>query len=534
MYKRIFTGFAALLLFLGISNSAALAKQPAYGKKDGSNHHADISVQLLGINDFHGQLDVTRKVGGKDVGRADYLAAYLKQYEKKNKNTLLVSVGDQVGASPPVSALLQDEPTIEVMNQIGFDVATVGNHEFDEGTAEMLRLINGGYSEKTGDFEGANFPYVAANVVYKDTEKPVLPPYVIKKVNGQKIGFIGVVTKRTPEVVLPSGVKDVAFLDEAESINKAAAELRKKGIHSIIVLAHVPSYSDTDGSNASGDLVDIAKKVNDDVDILYGADNHAYTNTVVDGKLIVQSYSYGTAFSDVDIKIDPRKKDIVKKEAKIITPYHDGIQPDPVISSMISDYEKQVGPLINEVVGHTDTAITRNQSTAGESALGNLIADAQRAEMGTDFAITNPGGIRADLNASDITWGELYTIQPFNNQLVKMSLTGAQIKAALNQQWNGSYARMLQISGFHYTWDPDAAAGDRIRELTLPDGTPLDLNQAYTITLNNFLAEGGDGFTAFTGGTNRETGPVDLDALVHYVKKLGNVTAQIEGRIQTE
>lgn len=157
---------------------------------------------------------------------------------------------------------------------------------------------------------------MAANVVYKDTGKTVLPPYVIKKVNGQKIGFIGVVTTRTPEIVLPSGVKDVAFLDEADSINKAAAELRKKGIHSIIVLAHVPSYSNTDGSNASGTLVDIEKKLNDDVDILYGADNHAYTNTVVDGKLIVQSYSYGTAFSDVDIKIDPRKKRYCQKRSQ--------------------------------------------------------------------------------------------------------------------------------------------------------------------------------------------------------------------------
>lgn len=487
-----------------------------------------IDVQLLGINDLHGQLDVTRKVGGKDVGRADYLAAYLKQRESENKNTLLVHAGDVVGASSPVSALQQDEPTIELLNKMGFDVGTVGNHEFDEGVAEMMRLIDGGTHPETGDFSGADFPYVAANVVDKESGEPILPPYVVKKVNGMPIGFIGVALSDTPSVVIPSAVAGVEFTDETEAINKAAAELKEQGVEAIVVLAHNPGTSQSDGSNASGEIADIAKNVDDEVDVMFGGHNHSYLNTEVDGKLLVQSYSYGTAFSDVDVQIDPRTKDIVTKKAEIVTTFHDGIEPDAEVKEMLKKYEAKVAPIINQAIGTAETTLTASQNAAGESALGNFIADAQRNAMKTDFAFMNPGGIRDDIEQGEVTWGELYNVQPFNNDLVKMTLTGQQIINLLNQQWENGKTRMLQISGLAYTW-----SNNQVNGVYLPDGTAINPTAEYTVTANSFLAGGGDGFTVFNEGENREVGPVDLDALVNYVKKQPqSFTAEIEGRIK--
>ncbi|MFL6559142.1 MAG: metallophosphoesterase, partial [Bacillus sp. (in: firmicutes)] len=289
-------------------------KNPKKVKPPAANNRF-IQVQLLGINDLHGQLNVTRNVGGKPAGRVDYLATYLKKREAENKNTLLVQDGDMVGASPPISALLQDEPTIDILNNLGFDIGTVGNHEFDEGLTELLRLINGGAHPKTGNFAGSKFPWVVANVVNEQTGKTILPPYQILKVNGMPIGFIGVVTTETPTIVVPSGVAGLRFTDEVEAINRNVVELKKQGVKSIVVLAHNPGTSGPNGENPAGQLVDIANRVDDEVDIIFGGHNHAYMNATIDNKLVVQSYSYGTAFSDVDIEIDPKTKDIVAKRA---------------------------------------------------------------------------------------------------------------------------------------------------------------------------------------------------------------------------
>ena len=288
----------------------------------------------------------------------------MKQREAQNPNTLLVHAGDAVGASSPVSALLQDEPTITLLNELGFDVGTVGNHEFDEGVAEMMRLINGGSHPKTvdkyGSFAGANFPYVAANVVDSATNKPILEPYHIEQVNGVPIGFIGVALTDTPNIVMPSGVAGLKFTDEAEAINKYSAELKEQGVETIIVLAHNPSKSNNDGSNPSEELADIANKVDDEVDVLFGGHNHAYTNTTVDGKLLVQSYSYGTAFSDVDLVINPETKDVESKKAEIVTTYRNNITPDAKIKQMLDAYVADVGPILNEVIGTTPAADYKN------------------------------------------------------------------------------------------------------------------------------------------------------------------------------
>jgi 5'-nucleotidase len=491
-----------------------------------------IQVQLLGINDLHGQINVTRNVGGKPAGRADYLAAYLKQREAENKNTLLVQAGDMVGASPPASALLQDEPAIEILNKLGFDIGTVGNHEFDEGVKELLRLVNGGTHEETGNFAGADFPWVAANVIDQKTGESILPPYKILKVNGMEIGFIGVVTTETPTIVVPSGVAGLTFSDEVEAINRNVAELKKQGVRSIVVLAHNPGTSGVKGENPSGMLVDIANKIDDEVDIIFGGHNHAYMNTTIDNKLVVQSYSYGTAFSDVDIEIDPKTKDIVTKRAEIITTFHEGVEPDPTIAKMVANYESTVEPIVNRVIGSTSVNLTALRNENGESILGDLIADAQRESLNTDIAFMNPGGIRADINPGDITWGEIYTVQPFNNDMVKMTMTGQQIREVLNQQW-GAKTTMLQISGFTYTWDENAPIGQKVVNILLPDGTQMDPNKSYTVAANIFLSGGGDGFTVFTKAQNKAVGPVDLDVLVDFISAQPTpFTYEMDNRIQ--
>ncbi len=501
----------------------------------------NVHVQLLGINDFHGQLDYSTKVSNRDVGGIEYLAAYLKQREATNPaNTLMVQAGDLVGASRPVSALLQDEPTIRFMNEIGMDIGTIGNHEFDEGVAEMKRLINGGSHPKTvekyGEFEGADFQYVVANVEDEKTGELILPPYAIKEVDGVKIGFIGVVTTETPTIVTASGVAGVKFTDEVEAINKYAAELKEQGVESIVVLAHDPGTSASNGDNPTGKVVDMAKAIDDEVDVIYGAHDHKYLNSTVDGKLLVQSYSYGTAFSDVDLTIDPVTKDIVTKTAEVASTFKDGITPDAKIKAELDAYKEYIAPQTNQVVGVTTAPISRAQNKSGEAPMGNLIADSMRAKTGTQFAFMNIGGVRDEIKqAGNVTWGDLFAIQPFGNDVVSLKITGDQVRTLINQQFQADRYRIMQISGLSYTWSDKLPLGQKVVDIYLPDGSKIDPTAEYSVSVNNFMADGGDGFTILKQGKERTTWTSDLDALVDFVKTIeGPITAEIEGRIKQE
>ncbi|SET35352.1 5'-nucleotidase [Salinibacillus kushneri] len=297
-----------------------------------SNHN--ISVKILGINDFHGQLE-SPSSDEEDIGGAAYLSAYLKQYQRENKHTLLVHTGDAVGNSPPISAKLQDKPTIKFLNKLHFDVGTVGNHEFDEGVNQLMGLIKEGKYGQTGEFKGANFPYTVANVLHKNTKKPILPPYIIKRVRGIPIGFIGVLTPKTKRIVDEEHIKDIKFKNITESINKAVHELKEKGVKTIVVLAHASAASKKDGSNPSGEIVKLAPKLDDEIDVILAGHNHKYANTVVDNKLIVEAYAKGKAFSEVDIQIDLKTKDVLKKQAKVVKTYHKKIEPDKEIQSFV-------------------------------------------------------------------------------------------------------------------------------------------------------------------------------------------------------
>ncbi|SEG27085.1 bifunctional 2',3'-cyclic-nucleotide 2'-phosphodiesterase/3'-nucleotidase [Paenibacillus sp. UNC499MF] len=508
------------------------------GKGQPQPDNKNVKVQLLGINDFHGQLDTTTETAAGKVGSAPYLATYLKERKKTNPNTLLVHAGDSVGATAPVSSMERDKPTLEFMNMLKFDVGTLGNHEFDQGVGAMLAQINGGTDTKNKDvtFDKLNFPYVNANVVDEKTGENILPSYVIKEVGGQKVGFIGVATNSTPSKVSPDGLKGVKFVEQAPVVNKAVQELKAKGVKAIVVLAHDPAS--VKDNVASGEAVDLANAIDDEVDVIFAGDNHAKVNTVVDNKLIVQAYSYGTAFADVDLEIDPATGDIVKKTAEIVDVKQEGVTPDADTVALINKYLDKY-PVLKQPVGTTDSVISRNNAYNEEAPLGNLIADAMRDGMNTDFAFMNPGGIRADLPKGDIKFSDLAKIQPFGNTLVKMTLTGSQIKTLLQQQWgkksDGSAdTKTLQISGLKYTADFSKPAAERIVKLTKADGTPIEDAAEYTVTVNNFMAAGGDNYKVLVEGKNSQAGLIDLDVFYNYITKTfkgGKITAALDGRI---
>ncbi len=533
-------------------------------------------VRLLGINDFHGQLPAGRKVASRPVGSAGVLAAWLKAAEMGDEDrTLIVHAGDHVGASPPASALLQDEPAVSFLNLLanhwchtlgsrevapgnlgggGHDgdddafepwmnprcnlVGSVGNHEFDEGRAELLRLLGGG-NHPNGPFlddpwRGARYPTLAANVVDAETGRSILPPYVVKRVDGLPIGFIGLVLKETPTIVTPTGVAGLKFLDEADTANEYVQKLKKLGVHTIVILIHQggsqKSYAGSTSPAAgavTGAIVDIVERLDDEVDVVVSGHTHQFTNALLpssSGKpvLVTQSFSYSTAYAQIDLEIDRATRDVTAKSATVQTTWADegpGLSPDPAAAALQTAADAKVAPLVNQVIGAAAVAMPNSANAAGESALGDLIADAQRAAVpGADAAFMNPGGIRADLSAGSITWGALFTIQPFGNTVVGLALTGAQVKDLLEQQWLGQASpRILQISGITYTWSALAPAGSKVSSVEI-GGAPLDQAATYRVAVNNFIAAGGDNFTVLTQGTNQVGGPVDLDALVTWVQ----------------
>lgn len=512
-------------------------------ERDDNGQTRTVDLQLLAINDFHGALE-SRKLGSRPIGGAAVLASYMDQWEADAKNstnakTIRVAAGDLVGASPPISALLQDEPTIQALDLMDFRYSAPGNHEFDEGLTEFRRLANGGCHPATGCFKGAGFEYLAANVVDKKTGEPVFAPYAIERVDGIPVGFIGVVLKATPTVVTPSGVAGLEFLDEAATVNRYVQALKDEGVETIVVLIHQGGRGTRSGGPITGEIVPIVEAIDDEVDVVVSGHSHQGYWGTIDSKLVTQAYSNGTAFADIDLTLDRKTGEVVAKRANIVDTFADvapGTEPDKSVARLVQKAADAVAPRISAVVGTAADAITRAETAAGESELGNLIADAQRWKAGTQVAFMNAGGIRADLDAGPVTWGELFTIQPFGNTLVSMTLTGAQIERLLEQQWQGQpYPRVMKPSGLTYAWNPAAPVGARVEPAdVLVNGQPLDLGASYSVTVNSFMADGGDNFTVLREGTGRGVGPADLDALVDYVRQLTQpFNATIEGRITT-
>jgi 5'-nucleotidase len=538
-----------------------------------------VTGHLLAINDFHGNIDPptgsSGTVNGVPAGGVEYLATYVKKLraeaEKDSPYVYTVGAGDLVGASPLVSAAFHDEPVVEEMNSLGLDITSVGNHEFDEGVDELKRLKNGGCHPVDGcldgdGFAGADYDILAANVVDKKTGEPIFPAYSIRKVGHTKVGFVGMTLEGTPGIVNPAGIKDVTFLDEARTANKYARILKKKeGVKTIVLLLHEggaqnPTTSGINGCTGfSGPLVDIVANLDERYDAVISGHTHQWYNCLLpdssgEQTRVTSAGSFGRLVTDMKVTVNDKAHKIVSATANNVI-VDNGVKDsngtyqldadknfvrntsliDAAARAIADKYRAAVAPIANAVVGSITADISRDAVTpSGENPMGNTIADAQLAYTrsdGAQLALMNPGGVRASLvygqssggeAPGQVTYGEAFTVQPFNNLVTTQTFTGAQIKEVLEQQFAGYEGQtaqkiLLPSDGFTYTWSKTAAAGSKVSDIRL-DGTPVDPAATYRVTTNDFLANGGDGFTKLTGGTDRTTAPgFDVDALTAYL-----------------
>lgn len=522
-----------------------------------------VEVQILAINDFHGNLEppagssgqIQTTNGSIDAGGAEYLATHINRLRERNPHTVVVSAGDLIGASPLLSALFHDEPTIEAFNVMGLDFNAVGNHEFDEGAAELLRMQKGGCHPTDAcldgdDFEGANFRFLAANVVQERDGKPFFPAYKTRRFAGVKIAFIGMTLQGTPAIVSPSGVAGLQFLDEADTVNALIPELKAKGIETIVVLIHeggMPIGGYNECPDISGSIVDIVNRTDDEVDLFITGHTHQAYNCVIDGRVVTSAAAFGRLITDIDLTLDRATGEATMIRANNVIVTHE-VEREPVLTNLIAKYNAVVAPLANRVIGSVTVDITRSVTPSGESALGDVIADAQLAATadpalgGAVVAFMNPGGIRADITFSSsgagegdghVTYGEAFTVQPFGNSLVTMTLTGAQIKQLLEQQFNNpapGQNRILQVSdGFTYTWS-QRTLGTEVSNIQI-QGSPINPDSSYRVTVNSFLADGGDNFSVLTLGTDDLGGALDLDALEDYFRTNSPIAPGASNRI---
>ncbi|GBF06542.1 5 -nucleotidase [Deinococcus aerius] len=525
-----------------------------------SANRADVTV--IGVNDFHGNLlptsfrvpdpaDRTKTVSVQ-AGGIEAIGGILAQARQDNPNTVFVGVGDMTGASPLVSALLRDEPTIDALTQLGMQVNVVGNHEFDNGIGELLRFQKGGCDSNAPDrackyentFPGAGYTYIASNVIDEKTGQRVFPAYKIVKVGPARIAFVGAVLRDTPTVVTPSGVAGLRFEDEVASINAVIPQIKRGGADAIIALVHQggaspDAFDVVDCKTLTGPIVDIAKGLDPAVSVIMSGHTHRGYNCLVPGpngqnRVVIQGDAYGHLLQRLDLSIDTRTNRVLSVQARnVVVDAKDGPK-DAAMTAIVEKAKALTDPVAGQTIATLGVEqITRAQNPAGESALGDVIADSQLAATrapekgGAVIAFMNPGGIRADLPVNvpnperNVTYGDAFTVQPFGNILTVITLTGAQIKDVLEQQFDNPSAgqnRILQVSeGFTYTWDNSKPKGEKVSSITL-NGQPLDPAASYRVTVNNFLADGGDNFTVFAQGTGRLGGDVDIDAFVAYLK----------------
>lgn len=574
------------------------------GVQAGASHHKDkpvppthsktVTVKIIAFNDFHGQLEspgtlranAASATPAYSVGGADIFAGHIARLKAQNPHSIVVSAGDLIGATPLVSALFHDEPTIEVMNRAGLDLNAVGNHEFDEGKDELKRMQKGGCHPTDTDntckgnevgtgypFEGATFKFLAANVEETATGKTLFPPYAIKRFGKAKVAFIGMTLKDTPSIVTPSGVAGLSFKDEAETVNKLIPQLKRKGVEAIVVLVHqggtvpVTQAEDTintcPGNLEGTPLQPIVNALHDEVDLVISGHTHQAYNCQLPNRKgrpipVTSANSIGRVLSDIDLTIDLKSGDVtsVKAHNLIVDRHHPDITPHSEIADIVAKYKALATPIANRVIGEITATMPHNAANAaGEIALGDVIADAQLAATSAAgfgnavVAFMNPGGIRspgfifessaAGEGDGKVTYGEAFTVQPFGNSLVTLDLTGEQIHILLEQQFTGCNAsnapasfnypagdtgqgfnRILQVSkGFSYAWSASGPACDKIDPASISiNGTTIDLAATYRVTVNNFLADGGDKFYVLQLAGNRVGGAQDIDALAAWFR----------------
>lgn len=572
----------------------------AMGPAEAGNKPAKtVPVRLLSLNDFHGNLEPPTGSSGRmvdengatvEAGGAAYVATHLKQLS--DNNTLKVAQGDLIGATPLISAAYHDEPSVEFLGKLGVTASAVGNHEFDEGYAELRRIMRGGCHpvdgcSPAGEWKGADYSYLGANVIFKrpdaSAEKealaalggqntsslrgllreygiPALPPVTVRWMNGVPIGFIGLVTRSTPNIVTSEGIKDLEFIDEVKAANVASKLLKLVGVKAQVVLVHegdqVTAGQSPDACSAQpGTGNRIATQVDAEIDmILSGHSHQAYLCTVPDPKggtrLYSQGGSFGRVITKVDFQVDVRTRDVVRSSVvadnQVVTRT---VIPDPDISTFVQTWKDRVAPVANKPIGRITADITNTGSPSGESSLGNLIADGQLAATKTggnaQVALMNPGGVRTGLTYAGspagegdgvVTYGEAFTVQPFNNLMQVVTLTGAQLKTVLEQQFTGGpnaqpFTKILQpSSNLTYTYSTGTAWGSKVSNLKI-DGVDVTDGQSIRVAANNFLVGGGDAFLAFKDSTDLWSGPLDIDAFAAHFAANPSITPPVPNHI---
>ena len=524
---------------------------------------APVELRILAINDFHGNLrpppggiriadpaDTSKKIM-VDAGGAERMATLVNQLRDGHRNTIFVAAGDLIGASPFLSAMFHDEPTIESMSMMGLALSAVGNHEFDEGKDELLRMQNGGCHPVDTclgphPFTGATFHYLAASTIEKASGKTVFPAYEIREFDGIPVAFIGLTLKATPDIISPQSAAGLEFRDEVETVNALVPELKARGIEAIVVLIHqggTPSGDYNACPAIAGPIVDIVKNFDKAIDVVVSGHTHQAYVCEIDGRLVTSGDKYGTLVTAIDLKLDPVTRDIVSARADNHIVRIATLEKDAGQTALLESYDRVASPIANRPAGSVTETLSRTPNNTGESPLGDIIADAQLAATasvangGAVIAFTNPGGVRTDVARKEggaVTFADLFASQPFRNQLVTLTLTGQQIKDMLEQQWSDpKRPRILQVSkGFGYAWDNAKGNGERIiAERMSLNGQPIDPAARYRVTVNNFLAVGGDGFTVLRDGTAWQTGVYDSDALDAYFKGNSPVSPTAGGRI---
>lgn len=517
-----------------------------------------VSLRVIAINDFHGNLQPPKgRNDDGDMGGAAWLAAHARAARGGQAHSVFVSAGDLINASPFQSALFQDEPTIEAMNAMDLALNAVGNHEFDEGVDELRRMQVGGCHPKLGcqfrpAFEGARFRFLAANVVDARDGNTLFPAHEIREYDGVKVGFIGLTLQNTRSMVNARGIVGWKFRDEADTVNALVPKLRAKGVNAIVLLIHEGGYA-SGGPDAcpalSGPLVGVLKQLDAAVGVVISGHTHQAYNCVIDGRRVTSAGFYGRYYTKLDLTLDKRTGALTAVDAHNIAVTHD-IAPDPKVAAIVEEAAR-LARAKDRIAGTLQASIERTgmdgrdmlNGASGESALGNVVADAQvwaTRAAGAQIAFMNSGGLRAELirrNDGTVMYSDLFATQPFSNNLVTVTLSGAQILELLEQQFPGksnaqTYPRVLQVSkGFGYTWSASAPAGHRVTEVKL-DGKPLDPKATYRVTVNDYLLTGGDRFAVLREGTDSEAGPIDVDALEAYFAAHSPVAPPALGRIK--
>jgi len=512
-----------------------------------------VNIELVTLNDFHGNLEPSKYVwdsingGGPrtiEAGGIDTIGAALQAWRRDDPQLLLVGAGDLVGASPAISSMWADEPTIGAMNLLGLRASSVGNHEFDAGRVELLRQQGGGCKSPRPDkackydanFGGAKFSYLAANVIDTATRKPVLPAYHVETAHGVKVAFIGTVLKSTAEAALASGIAGLEFIDEADAINRQLPELREQGVGVFVALVHqggstTEKFDQQDCSQLAGPVIDIVRRLDPAVKLVVSGHSHKGYLCQVDGRTVTQSDMGGHVLGRIRLTVDTDTNTLktISARQEVMVP---GKWPQDARLSAYLDTarERSAALLAQPVAKLATTSVMRTKSDSGESALGDLVADSVLAAgrpFGAQIGFMNNGGMRQDLNSDNgrANVGQTRMVLPFGNTLVVMNLKGWQILDLLEQQWSGGREEirgLLQVSdGFTYQWDPRRGDGSKVVPGSVKvQGKPLQRESSYRVIVNNFLAEGGDGFPAFANGRNRaDTGIRDIDALNDYLIK---------------